>query len=236
MTNEKESAKISGDMDTECVLFDMDGTLADTSEGIFACFEYAFKKLGAEPPTEEELKECVGPPLLDSFLKFFGGDQARAVAGVNAYRERYAVKGWRECTLYPGLENCLAALQRAGIKAGVATCKPQPFAEMILKDKGIGKYFSIVVGSKLDNSFDDKAEIIALAMKNAGVLPENTVMVGDRAGDMLGALKKGALPVGVGFGFAREGELEAAGAAFVAADYPALENFLLKNAGKKKIT
>ena len=215
-------------METECVLFDMDGTIAETSRGIFACFRYAFKKLGVPAPDEGELRECVGPPLLDSFLKFFGGDEARALAGVAAYRERYERAGWRECALYPGAKECLGALQGAGIKIGLATCKPQPFAEKILKNLGIDGYFSTVVGSKLDNSFDDKAEIIALAVKEAGVEPARTVMVGDRASDILGAAKKGVKGVGVRFGFAKEGELEGAGAAFVAADYPELQRFFLK--------
>lgn len=212
----------------------MDGTLAETSPGIFACFCYAFEKLGAPTPEEAKLRECVGPPLLDSFEKFFEGDKERALAGVAAYRERYAKEGWRECALYPGAKKCLAALQRAGVKIGLATCKPQPFAEKILKNLGIDGYFSTVVGSKLDNSFDDKAEIIALAIKKSGAMAARTVMVGDRASDMAGALKNGATPVGVRFGFAGKGELENAGAAFVAADYPALREFLIGNEKKKE--
>lgn len=214
-------------MERQFVLFDMDGTLADTSEGIFVCFGYAFRKMGLQPPAESELSLCVGPPLLDSFLKFFDGDRRAALLGVAAYRERYAAEGWRECALYPGVEECLSLLVGAGIGVGLATCKPQPFAERILERFKIAGYFSTVVGSKLDNSFDDKAKIIALALQKAKASPAASAMVGDRASDMIGARKNGVLPVGVRFGFALPGELESAGAAWIADDYPALGRFFL---------
>lgn len=206
----------------------MDGTLADTSEGIFACFRHAFSRLGEEPPAEALLRTFVGPPLLDSFLRVTNKDKERALAGVRAYRERYESVGWTECRLYRGVKETLTALVAAGVRLGVATCKPQPFAERILEKFGLDELFSCVVGSRLDNSFDDKAEIVALAMKNAGAKAEESAMVGDRASDILAAKKNGILPVGVRFGFAEKGELETAGAAYIADTFPAVGDYFLR--------
>jgi phosphoglycolate phosphatase len=172
--------------------------------------------LPAPPPAR--LKEYIGPPLLDSFLAFSGGDRERALEGVSFYRERYAVTGWRECTLYPYVKECLAFLS-AEKRLALATSKPQPYAEKILKNFSIDGYFSVVVGSKLDNSFDDKGEIIALAMEKLGAEREQTAMVGDRAQDMTGAVKNGITPVGIRTGFAEEGELERAGAKYIVKDF-----------------
>lgn len=209
------------------VLFDLDGTLICSSPGIFACFEYALEKMNAPLPDEKTLRSFIGPPLLDSFLFLFDGDERKAEEGVRLYRERYALLGWKECSLYPGVRECLAALTARGIRIGLATCKPLPFAERILADKGIDGYFSSVAGSKLDNSFDDKGEIIALAMRELGATKEGTVMVGDRAQDVAGAKKNGVRAVGIKVGFAEPGELEKAGAFAVAKDFEELTERLL---------
>lgn len=210
------------------VFFDLDGTLCDSSAGIFACFRYSFEKMGLTPPTERELRACVGPPLLDSYLKFFGGDRERALLGVRLYRERYSVLGWKECRLYEGVEECLSAITAAGMKVGLATSKPQEFAERILNYFNLEKYFSVTVGSKLDNSFDGKAEILALGMKKLGATAKECCMVGDRKQDMDGAIKNAVFPIGIRVGFAEEGELEKAGAKLIAEDFKTLQNFLLK--------
>ena len=162
------------------LLFDLDGTLADSSEGIVNCFEYAFRRMGAAPPPRAKLRACIGPPLLDSFRTFCGGDEAEALRGVRFYRERYGEKGWRECVLYPGVAESLARLQAQGHVLGVATSKPQRFAERILRGQGIEGRFTAVVGSREDNSFDDKGDIIREAMRLLGAPRTQTAMVGDR--------------------------------------------------------
>ncbi|MBP5242856.1 MAG: HAD hydrolase-like protein, partial [Clostridia bacterium] len=184
-------------------------------------------KMGATPPSERALKSCIGPPLLQSFLAFFDGDKRLAEQGVTVYRERYQTLGWTECSLYDGVKECLAALTGAGKKIGLATSKPTVFAEKILAANGLSPYFSVVVGSKLDNSFDDKGQIIARALSLFGAKAEDCVMVGDRKQDVSGAKKNGVLPVGVRVGFAAAGELEDAGAAYVADDFFALKELLL---------
>lgn len=211
------------------VLFDLDGTLVCSSEGIFACFEYALRRMNMPVPDEKTLRTFIGPPLLDSFLYLFDGDRVKAEEGVRLYRERYAVLGWKECSLYPGAKECLAALTKKGIKIGLATCKPQPFAEQILADKGIDGYFSAVAGSKLDNSFDDKGEIIALAMREMGADKEETVMVGDRAQDMEGAARNEIRSVGIRVGFAEPGELESCATFGIADDFRVLTELLLSD-------
>lgn len=208
------------------VLFDLDGTLVDSSQGIFNCFRYAFNKMSMPDLPNEKLKPFVGPPLLDSFLSLLG-DKQLAAAGVNAYRERYRTLGWRECALYEGVKEGLFALKEAGYKIGLATGKPQPFAENILIEKGIMPCFSAVVGSKMDNSFDDKGDIMQKCMSLLGAKSEETVMVGDRKQDGIGSKKCAVSFVGFHGGFEEEGELEGAGATFVAENFPLLCRYLL---------
>ncbi len=210
------------------ILFDLDGTLVNSSLGITRCFEYAFLKMGLAPPSVEELSACIGPPLLQSFLNFFGGDGERALQGVAFYRERYKEEGWKECSLYAGVEECLKTLLERGKVLALATSKPEVFAKSILSRFEIDKYFTVTVGSKLDNSFDDKAQIIQKALSLLGAESENAVMVGDREQDIIGAKTNGVLPVGLRVGFAREGELEAAGAAYIARNFTELLK-ILKN-------
>lgn len=209
------------------VLFDLDGTLVDSSLGITRCFIYAFKKLGLTPPSAEELRSCIGPPLLTSFKRFFPQDEERALKGVSLYRERYSTEGWKECTPYPFAKECLRALAEAGKVLALATSKPQPFAENILSFFGLAEYFSVVVGSKLDNSFDDKGKIIQKAMELLRARKSQTVMVGDRKQDVIGAKENGITSVGIRVGFAPEGELERAGADYIADDFFALLKLLL---------
>jgi phosphoglycolate phosphatase len=207
----------------EYILFDLDGTLCDSSEGIFRCFRYAFQKLDFPQPDDQQLRDCIGPPLLDSFLKFLDGDRKRALDGVTFYRERYAVKGLFECKLYPYAKECLAYLSQ-GKKLALATSKPQLYAQKILQNFSIDGLFSAVVGSKLDNSFDDKGQIVSLAMEQLGAKKEQTAMVGDRAQDMIGALKNEITPVGIRTGFAKKGELESAGAKYIVKDFFSLKD------------
>lgn len=202
------------------ILFDLDGTLVDSSEGIVNCFSYAFCRMGLLPPSPAVLRSRIGPPLLDSFLDFFGGDRERALRAVAFYRERYGGTGWRECVLYPRVAESLARLQARGRTLGVATGKPQRFAEKILNASGVGEYFSAVVGSREDNTFDRKGDILREAMRRLGASPRETVMVGDRLHDVMGAKENGVPSVGVTYGFAAAGELEEAGADAIADDFP----------------
>ena len=203
------------------ILFDLDGTLVDSSEGIVRCFLYAFARMGAAAPPENRLRDCIGPPLLDSFLHFFGGKREAALSAVAFYRERYDKEGWKECRLYPSVAERLAALRRAGKVLGVATSKPQRFAERILRRFAVYDDFSVVVGSKEDNSFDKKGDIIRLAMSLLHAPREETVMLGDRRHDVEGAKENGILSVGIQSGFAAPRELEEAGADRIAPDFSA---------------
>ncbi|MBQ9081122.1 MAG: HAD hydrolase-like protein [Clostridia bacterium] len=213
------------------VLFDLDGTLVDSSKGITRCFQYAFLKLELAPPSKEELRSCIGPPLIDSFLRFLNGDREKAERGVRFYRERYAVEGWKECELLPGAYECLKTLAAEGKILALATGKPQRFAENILSFFGLDAFFSVVVGSKEDNSFDEKGAIIQKAMALLGAEKERTVMVGDREHDIIGARKNGVPCVGLKIGFAAEGELESAGAAYLADDFSHLHSLLQASNG-----
>lgn len=207
------------------IFFDLDGTLTDSGAGIVKSVRYAIERLGLPDTPDSVLRGFIGPPLHESFVHTFGMSRAAALQAVEVYRERYRVKGVYENTLFPGMRGLLRKLRDAGLKLGVATSKPAEFAEIILKQHHIYSLFSEVVGSNLDGSMTDKAEILQEALRRTN--GAEICMVGDRKFDVLGAKACGLPCVGVRFGFAEPGELEAAGAVAIAETVPALQEILL---------
>lgn len=196
------------------VMFDFDGTLFDTSEGIFNCVRYAAEAFGLETGDDKSLRMFVGPPLSQSIRKYFGVSEARSRELTEKYRERYGSVGMYECAPYPGIREMLAALREAGVKTLVATGKPTPFTEKIIARMGMTELFDGVLGSELDGTRERKSEVIAeLMLRHGG---ENCVMVGDRYTDADGAAACGIPCIGVSWGFADPGELEAHGVTAVA--------------------
>jgi phosphoglycolate phosphatase len=201
------------------VLFDMDGTLVDSTPGIWASIRSAATELGLPAPTPEQLRSMVGPPLQDGFAAAFGlgGDDVdRAVA---AYRVHYAAGAMFDADVYPGVPDLLAALRADGAVLAVATSKPEPFAVRILEHAGLLGCFDSVHGATLDGTVRHKDQVVAAAL---AAHPEGRrpVLVGDRSHDVLGARAHGLPCIGAGWGPAPPGELAAAGAAVVA-DTPA---------------
>ena len=196
------------------VLFDMDGTLVDSTPGIWASIRVAAAQLGLPEPTPGQLRAMVGPPLQDGFAGAFGltGDGVdRAVA---AYRAHYAGGAMFDAEVYPGIPELLGRLRSDGVVLAVATSKPEPFAVRVLEHAGLLTEFHSVHGARLDGAVRHKDQVVGAALA-AHPEGERPVLVGDRSHDVLGARAHGLPCIGAGWGPAFPGELAAAGAAAV---------------------
>jgi phosphoglycolate phosphatase len=198
------------------VLFDLDGTLVDSAPGIHASVRVAVAGLGLPEPTTAQLRAMVGPPLQEGFALGFGLSGAEVDRAVAAYRAHYSAGAMLEAPPYPGIPELLARLRADGATLAVATSKPEPFAVAILEHVGLLAEFASVHGATLDGAVRHKDQVVgaALARHPAGRAP---ALVGDRAQDVLGAAAHGLPCIGAGWGPAEDGELEAAGAAMIAA-------------------
>ncbi len=195
------------------ILFDLDGTLTESAPGIMNSLKYAFKKLGGPVPDDAVLKKFVGPPLIESFMKFSGFSEEKATMAVDVYREYFAEKGLFENSVYEGIPDCLKRLREAGYTLGVATSKPQVFCERILDHFGLTEYFGVIKGIPLDGEDMTKAEVISEALGALGAVDRSeAVMIGDRAYDAVGAEENGVGCIGVLYGYGTEEELLGAGA------------------------
>jgi phosphoglycolate phosphatase len=188
----------------------------------------ALKKYGITVNDRSELYKFIGPPLWESFERYYGFSEAEAKKAVAYYREYFSVTGMFENTVYDGIDAMLAALENSGKTLIVATSKPEVFAEQILEHFDLAKYFTFIGGSELDGSRVKKDEVIRYALEMGGVTDLSTaVMVGDREHDILGAKKVGIASAGVLFGYGSRGELETAGADFTAETVGDLHKLLL---------
>lgn len=193
-------------------MFDLDGTVIDSSRGVFNAVRYALEKMRAPIPTDEELKAFVGPPLLYSFINFCGMSDGDAKRTVELYREYYSEKGIFELTVYDGICAALNNLRDAGFKTLLATSKPQPFAARIAERFGFSAQLDGIYGADFDGKRIDKNEVLEYALQDFGIDVNNAVMVGDRKYDILGAKRFGLKSIGVLYGFGDESELKKAGA------------------------
>ena len=199
------------------IMFDLDGTLTDPKVGITTSVQYALAKFGIEVSDRETLVPFIGPPLIESFERFYGFSHEQAIEAVAAYREYFGATGLFENELYPGIRELLARLKDRGVTLGVATSKATIYAEQIVAHFGIDQYFDVVVGSNLDHTRVAKAEVIAfLRSEHLPFQTERIVMVGDREHDVLGAKAHGLSAIGVAYGYGTRIELETAGAIGVA--------------------
>lgn len=197
--------------------FDLDGTITDSSLGITNSVLYALKKFEIEETDREKLCKFIGPPLTDSFEKYYGLSGEKRWEAVEYYREYYRDKGIFENHVYEGFEEMLKKLKEAGKKLVVATSKPEPFARQIMEHFGLSGYFDYVAGMELDGRRGTKVEVIRYALKECGIEDVSKVlMVGDREHDVIGAREVGMDCLGVLYGFGTLEELESAGAAYIA--------------------
>lgn len=207
------------------ILFDFDGTLFDTGEGVTKSVQYAARALGFKADNLSDLRSFVGPPLRDMFRKKYAADDDTVEALVAKYRERYSRIGVLECSPYPGMAGLVRRLRRAGRTVAVATGKPTAYTKQILAANDMADAFDAVLGSEFDGTRSQKWEVIAELLARFG--SDGAVMVGDRDNDVFGAAKCKIPCIGVSYGFAEPGELEAAGAIRIAKDAEALEYILI---------
>lgn len=208
------------------ILFDLDGTLTDSGEGIINCAILALEHFGLPIPSRETLRVFVGPPLHETFIRF-GVPADRAEEAVEVYRSRYIPIGKFENTPYPGIRELLEKLKAHGHKLYVATSKPEQMSIDILEHFDLAKYFDRICGASLDTSRTDKAAVIAYLQELTGK-SENTIMVGDTKFDVIGAKKHGIPTIGVSWGYGSVAELQETGAASIAHSVDDLYEFLTR--------
>lgn len=213
------------------LLFDLDGTLTDPMVGITSSVQYALEKFGIHVRYLKELIPFIGPPLAESFQKFYGFSKEGAEKAIQYYREYYAPKGIFENEVYEGIPEMLAHLTEAGFTLLVATSKPTVFARKVLKHFGMEDYFSFVGGSELDGSRTKKAEVISYILKTCGIEAKEAIMIGDRRHDIEGGKACGLESVGVLYGYGTEQELTEAGADHIIRTVAELEDYL-RNQGE----
>ena len=196
------------------ILFDLDGTLTDSGEGIMNCAEFALRHFGIPVPARDTMRVFVGPPLSDTFMRF-GVPESNVQEAIEVYRSRYIPVGKYENTLYPGIYQVLEALHRDGFKLYVATSKPEAMSIEILEHFEIAKFFDRICGASLDSSRSTKDEVIAYLLEE--VRPDgNLIMVGDTKYDVLGAAVHKLPTIGVSWGYGTVEDLMEAGAASIA--------------------
>ena len=201
----------------DILLFDLDGTIVDSSRGITNCVIHALEKFGISEPDIKKLYRFIGPPLVDSFREFYGFSDADADAAVAFYRERYRDIGMYENDVYKGIPELLESLRARGKRIFLATSKPEEFAKKILEYLKLDKYFDLIAGATFDRSRDTKESVIRYALAEGGLAPDGSVvMIGDRLHDVEGAQAVGLDSIGVLWGFGSREELESAGATCIA--------------------
>lgn len=199
------------------ILFDLDGTLTDPKEGITKCVQYALRKLGIDEPDLANLIHFIGPPLMKSFQECYNLSPEDASKAVCYYRERFVEVGMFENAVYPGVPEMLDRMKALGKELVVATSKPTVYSVTILEHFGLSQYFSKIIGSNLDGTRVEKAEVIEFALSEIGEYEKDRViMVGDRKHDIAGAAQNGLASVAVTFGYGSMDELTQAKPTYIA--------------------
>jgi len=211
-------------MNTKTILFDLDGTLTDSGEGIINCAILALEYFGLPVPDRETMRVFVGPPLHETFVKF-GVPEDRADKAVEVYRSRYTTVGKFENTPYPGIHDLLKTLKSHGHRLLVATSKPEALSVEIMEKFELAQYFDRICGASLDRSRSSKEDVIAYLLEQNGTA-ENMLMVGDTKFDVLGAKYHGIPAIGVSWGYGSIEEMQQAGAKAIAYTMDELLNLL----------
>ncbi len=197
------------------ILFDLDGTLTDSGEGIMNSGRYALEQLKISVPDIQNLRKMVGPPLGTSFA-LFGVPEEQIEEAISLYRDHYNNRGGKyQNKVYPGIEGMLGALQSLGYHLYVATSKPEALAREILERFRLDSYFEYMAGATYDHSRESKGDVLKYLLERIGS-PEETVMVGDTHFDVTGAHERGIPCIGVTWGYGLEGDMRAAGAEGIA--------------------
>lgn len=206
------------------ILFDLDGTLTDSGEGIINCAILALEHFGLPIPSREEMRVFVGPPLHESFMKH-GVPADQTDEAIRIYRSRYIPIGKFENIPYPGIRELLEALKAEGHKLYVATSKPEQMSVEILEHFDLAKYFDRICGASMDTSRSSKEAVIAYLLQQNG-RADNMIMVGDTKFDILGAKAHGIPAIGVSWGYGEVSDMVDAGAAGIADNTQQLKEML----------
>lgn len=212
----------------DLILFDLDGTLTDSSEGITKCVQYALEQYGILEPNLENLRKFIGPPLIDSFMNYYGFSKEGAIKIRKVFNERYLPIGWKENRPYPGIEQVLKYLKEQGKVLGVATSKPEDTARKVLTHFGLMEYFTVFCAAPKNGLNGEKEGRIMAAIEEAkrlGYPVKHPIMVGDTRFDVIGAHQCGIPCIGVSWGFAVEGEFESCDTEFVVNTMEELQSF-----------
>ena len=197
---------------TRVLLFDLDGTLTDPRPGIVGCIRFALDRLRVACPDDDVLASYIGPPLRGTFATLLDtSDAERIEEALRLYRQRFADTGLYENTVYEGVPAMLDTVGRLARAAYVATSKPAVYAERIVSHFRLGHHFQKVYGAELDGRWDNKAELLAHVLATEGVEPRTSVMIGDRATDIIAAKANEVRSIGVLWGYGSEAELTDAG-------------------------
>lgn len=199
------------------IFFDLDGTLTDSAEGITNSVAYTLNHYGISVEDKKSLNVFVGPPLVESFMKYYGFDLEKARASVGIYREYFEEKGMFENAVYPGIPELLTGLKKDGFKLYVATSKPEQYSIKILEHFGLAEYFEMIGGADMNETRVHKGDVIRYVCESCGLTdPSEIIMVGDRENDMNGARQNHMEAIGVLYGYGSRKELEEAGASRIA--------------------
>ncbi len=184
-------------------IFDVDGTIIDSSQGVFGTLRETIEKMGKPPLPEDKIRLFMGPSLFDGFTKIAGYSERDALRGIEIYREHYGEKGLYECRMFDGYPELFEKLKNAGVRLCAASSKPKEFLPPLFERLGIEKYFERIVGPAQEKRVSDKTELILAAKVSDGA-----VMIGDRKYDVLSARSAGVDVIGVTYGFAADGEFD----------------------------
>ena len=192
--------KLSHQQNIRLVIFDFDGTIADTSEGILDAYRYTLESMGVPVPDDSALRTLIGGALLKNFCNLLQCNEETAKEAVQIYRKRYSEVGIHKAELYPGIGDALARLKDKGLMIGMATLKAQVFAEKMLEEMGIRNRFDCVCGMDQKDT-TNKPSLIQKCMRSCNCKESETVVIGDSNNDYEGAIKAGTHFIGVLYGF-----------------------------------
>lgn len=209
------------------ILFDLDGTIIDSQEGVTKCVQYALEHFGIVEQDLEKLRVFIGPPLRGQFRKIYGMSETQAEQAVKKYRERYVVKGMYECRLYPYVREILQHLREKGYILALASSKTESACVGILEYFGIKSLFDLIGGATEDGRISQKAEVLQMVLERLA-LPDaaDYLLIGDTRFDALGAKAVGMDCLGVTYGFGTHTELDQAGVVGICGSLPEAEQFL----------
>ncbi len=184
------------------ILFDLDGTLVNTEEGVDKSVRYTLEKYGMKEPDRNTVRRFIGPLLVDSFQREYGFSREKAEEADLIFRERYETIGLFECELFHGVKEALKILKEKGYKISVASSKEEVPCQRILERLGIAEYFDLICGARLKENIGEKAEVLNDALKRLGISDKKeAVLIGDSRYDARGAKEAGIDCIGVSYGF-----------------------------------